>query len=88
MKKLLMLWRVGRTDLRLIWFAFLHPDRPRWLRPATLALLLYAISPLSYAVPVIGLVDDLVVVPMLLHWLTTLLPVHIRQGQQAPFMHH
>lgn len=79
MKRLfLILWRTSRTDLRLAWFALRHPARPAWLLPALGLLGLYAISPLSYAVPLLGVVDDLVVVPLALHALLKLLPEPIR----------
>jgi len=74
---LLLLWRTGRKDLRLLWFALRHPERPGWLLPASVLLALYAISPLSYAVPLLGLVDDMVVVPMALHFMLQMLPGHI-----------
>ena len=36
----ILLWRLGRRDLRLLWYALHHPQRPAWLLPATLLLLL------------------------------------------------
>jgi uncharacterized membrane protein YkvA (DUF1232 family) len=87
MKRLLLiLWRTSRADLHLAWFALKHPDRPAWLLPSLIVLGLYAISPLSYAVPLVGVVDDLVVVPMLLHALLKLLPESIRlyANQRVP----
>lgn len=81
MKKLaLILWRFSKADLRTLWYALSHQDRPRWLRPVTAVMVLYALSPLNFAIPVLGVVDDLVLVPMLLHFLMTLLPQHIRNG--------
>ncbi|HCY64882.1 MAG TPA: hypothetical protein DHV59_19095 [Oxalobacteraceae bacterium] len=79
MKRLmLILWRTSRADLRLAWHALRHPARPVWLFPALVLLGLYAISPLSYAVPLLGAIDDLVVVPLALHALLKLLPEPIR----------
>lgn len=78
MKRLLLiLWRMSRTDLRLLWFALRHRDRPGWLLPATLILGLYAVAPFNLAVPVLGAVDDLVLLPLMLHYLLKLLPPHI-----------
>lgn len=75
MKRLMLIfWRTSRADLALAWFALRHPARPAWLLPALGVLALYAISPASYVVPLVGVVDDLVVVPMLLHALLKLLP--------------
>lgn len=78
MKRLLLiLWRMSRTDLRLLWFALRHRDRPIWLLPVTLVLGLYAIAPFNLAVPVLGVVDDLVLLPLVLHYLLKLLPPQI-----------
>ena len=78
MRRLLMLWRLGRRDIGLLWFALRHPARPAWLIPAAGLLGLYAIEPLNFAIPLLGLVDDLVLVPLVLHYLLTLLPAQIR----------
>ena len=80
MKRTLMLWRLVRQDLRLMWFALGHPSRPAWLWPAAGLLLLYAVEPLNFAIPVLGAVDDLVVVPLVLHTLLKMLPAEIRAG--------
>jgi uncharacterized membrane protein YkvA (DUF1232 family) len=76
-----ILWRLGRADLRKVWFALKHPDRPVWLIPAVALLTLYAISPFNLFIPVIGLLDDLVLVPLALHFLVKLLPPHLQQGK-------
>jgi uncharacterized membrane protein YkvA (DUF1232 family) len=81
MKRLIfLLWRMSKADLRLLWFALKHDDRPRWLMPATAGLALYAISPFNLAIPVLGVMDDMVLVPLALHFLLRLLPPHILQG--------
>ena len=77
MRRLLMLWRLVRRDLGLLWFALRHPARPVWLIPAAVLLGLYAIEPLNFAIPLLGLVDDLVLVPLVLHTLLRWLPPEI-----------
>ena len=78
MKRLLLIvWRMSKADLRLLWFAIKHGNRPVWLLPAAALLALYAISPLSYAIPIVGVVDDLVIVPLALHYLLKLLPERV-----------
>ena len=81
MRRLLMLWRLGRRDLGLLWFALRHPARPVWLIPAAVLLGLYAIEPLNFAIPLLGLVDDLVLVPLVLHTLLKWLPPEIRAAR-------
>lgn len=79
-KLLLMIWRMSKVDLRLLWFALRHEARPGWLLPVTGGLLLYALAPFNLAIPVLGAVDDLVFVPLVLHYLLKMLPVPITQG--------
>lgn len=80
MKLLLVMWRMSKADLRLLWFTLKHPTRPGWLLPAVVALGLYAIAPWNIAIPALGIVDDLVLVPLLLHAMLKLLPIHVRDG--------
>ena len=76
--RLLRLWRLSANDLRLLWFALRHRHRPLWLLPVTILLALYALEPLNFAVPVLGVLDDFVVVPLVLHLLLQFLPLEIR----------
>jgi uncharacterized membrane protein YkvA (DUF1232 family) len=78
MWRLLRLWRLTAADLRFLWFAVRHSERPVWLLPATALLLFWAIDPLNLVLPVFGIVDELVLVPLLLHGLVQALPPRIR----------
>ena len=78
MLRLLRLYRRVGRDLSLLWFALRHPARPFWLWPFAALLALYALEPLNFAMPFAGAVDDLVLVPLVLHLLLMLLPAHIR----------
>ena len=80
MIRLFRLWRMVGKDLRLLRFALVHPRRPFWLVPALVLLALYALDPINFALPVVGAVDDIVLLPMLLHVLLRLLPAPIRSG--------
>lgn len=80
-KRLTLLWSLVRADARLLWFALRHPLTPRWLRPAVLLLGLYALSPVDLlpdTLPLLGLVDDLVLVPMLMAFIVRRLPPALR----------
>lgn len=70
----LMLWRVGRADVKLWWRAIRSPTRPRWLIPASLGLGLFALFPFSWAIPIVGALDDFVIAPALFHALVSMLP--------------
>jgi uncharacterized membrane protein YkvA (DUF1232 family) len=80
MMRLIRLWRMSARDVRLLLFAMTHPDRPVWLWPAVLVLGFYALEPFNVAIPLLGIVDDLVVFPLVLHLLLLLLPETIRSG--------
>ena len=80
MRRLLLLWRVGRQDLRLLWFALRHPRRPAWLLPLALLLGAFALEPANFALPLLGAVDDLILLPLLLHALLQQLPAEVRAG--------
>jgi uncharacterized membrane protein YkvA (DUF1232 family) len=78
MLRLLRLWRLCATDLRLLWFALRHPSRPVWLIPAVALLGFSAVEPFNFAVPLFGLVDEFVILPLALHVLLKFLPADIR----------
>ena len=78
MLRLMRLWRLAATDLRILWFALRHPHRPIWLWPAAIFLGLYALEPLNFAIPALGIVDDFVLLPLVLHVLVRFLPLAIR----------
>lgn len=80
MMRLFRLWRVAAKDLGLLWFAVRQPNRPAWLLPALALLALYALDPLNVAVPLLGVVDEFVLVPLALYLLSKSLPAEIRTG--------
>jgi uncharacterized membrane protein YkvA (DUF1232 family) len=80
-KRLFALWRtVAGQDMRLLWFALRHEDRPGWLLPALAVLALFAVEPLNFAMPVLGTVDEFVLLPLLLHGMAKMLPAHVIDG--------
>ena len=66
--------------------ALRHPNRPRWLIPAMIALAIFAFDPLNFAMPVFGIVDDVFLLPFLLRLLAKLaipaVRVHINPGSR------
>ncbi|MCE2916630.1 MAG: DUF1232 domain-containing protein [Rubrivivax sp.] len=77
LKRLTVLWTLIRGDIKLLWFAWGHPLAPRWFKPAVAFVLLYLLSPIDLlpeALPVIGVIDDLVLVPMALAFIVKRLP--------------
>jgi uncharacterized membrane protein YkvA (DUF1232 family) len=78
MIRLFRLWRMSGRDLRLLLFALSHPARPAWLLPAAILIAFYALEPFNFAIPLVGVLDDFVVLPLVLHALLLLLPEAIR----------
>lgn len=82
-KRLTLLWTVLRGDARELWFALRHPDAPSWLKWGTVLIALYLFSPVDLIpdfLPVIGMVDDIVLVPLAIRWLLKRLPPEIAQA--------
>ena len=79
MRRLFLFWRQGGRDVKLLWRALRSPDRPAWLLPASVLLAFFALDPLNLALPLIGAVDDLVLLPLALQLLVRSLPSHLRE---------
>jgi uncharacterized membrane protein YkvA (DUF1232 family) len=89
MKRIFALWRmVAGQDLRLLWFAIRHEQRPGWLLPGLAGLALLAIEPLNFAVPVFGAVDEFVLVPLVLHGMMKMLPVPVVESFARSYAGH
>ncbi|VVD88520.1 membrane protein [Pandoraea communis] len=85
-KRFLRLWQIARHDFRVLWHAARDPRRPRWLLPAMALLVVYLISPFDLIpdfIPVFGLLDDVIVIGMVVHWLIKRLPVDVREDARA-----
>jgi len=86
-KRLSVLWTVVRGDARLLWRALRHPHAPSWLKLGTLAIVAYVIWPIDLVpefLPVIGVVDDLVIVPLAIRFLLDRLPPALRAEISRP----
>jgi len=81
-KRLTVLWTLVRGDARQLWFALRHPASPAWLKWGTAAIVLYLLSPIDLvpdAIPFLGVMDDLVLVPFAIRWLLKRLPPELRR---------
>jgi uncharacterized membrane protein YkvA (DUF1232 family) len=72
MRRVFRLWQSSGSDLRTLRAALRSSRRPRWLLPALLALAFFALDPLNLALLPVGLIDDLVLLPLLLRVLARL----------------
>jgi uncharacterized membrane protein YkvA (DUF1232 family) len=85
-KRLAMLWTVLRGDARQLWFALRHPRAPGWLKMGAALIVLYLVSPIDLipdVLPIIGVVDDIVLVPLAIRWLLKRLPPEIAAAAAA-----
>jgi uncharacterized membrane protein YkvA (DUF1232 family) len=81
LKRLSVLWSVVRGDARLLWRAVRHPQAPGWLKPAALALVAYVIWPVDLIpdfIPFVGVMDDIVLIPLAVRFLLDRLPGALR----------
>jgi len=84
-KRLTVLWTVLRGDARRLWFAVRHPAAPTWLKVGTALIVLYVVSPIDLipdVLPIVGVVDDLIVVPLAIRWLLARLPAEIADAAE------
>lgn len=81
------LWRVWgwlrilKDDALLLYYAWKHPHTPPQVKGLLIALLAYVFSPLDIMpdyLPLIGILDDVMLIPAGLLYLTHMLPVSVR----------
>jgi uncharacterized membrane protein YkvA (DUF1232 family) len=83
LKRLTVLWTVLRGDARQLWFALRHPAAPGWLKLGTALIALYLLSPIDLIpdfIPGLGVLDDIVLVPLAIRWLLKRLPPEIARA--------
>lgn len=71
---------VFRKELMLLWRAFRHPATSLPLKMAMLLVPLYLISPFDLVpdfIPFLGVMDDFIIVPILMSWLVSMLPIEV-----------
>ena len=79
--RLWSLFRLLREDIVLLFFACRNPRTPRYIRILLFAVVGYLISPVDLIpdyLPVVGMMDDMIIVPTALLYIMRLLPVDIR----------
>ena len=80
-KRLSIIWSLVKGDASQLWHAVRHPLAPPWLKWGTAGIVLYLVSPVDLipdVIPVIGLLDDIILVPLAIRWLLKHLPANIR----------
>jgi uncharacterized membrane protein YkvA (DUF1232 family) len=82
-KRVTLLWALVRGDLRQLWMALRHPGAPGWLKLGAALIALYFFSPVDFipdVIPGLGMVDDLVLLPLAIRWLLKRLPPDIAKA--------
>jgi uncharacterized membrane protein YkvA (DUF1232 family) len=72
MRRLFRLWRLAGSDIKLLFILVRRADRPRWLVPSLIALAVFGLEPFNFAIPVIGAVDDFLILPLLIRALAAI----------------
>jgi uncharacterized membrane protein YkvA (DUF1232 family) len=70
-----------RKEVVQLWKAFWAPETPLHLKAATLFVAFYLINPLDIVpdfIPLAGWIDDIVLVPLMVSWIVSRLPVPAR----------
>tara|TARA_R110001599_G_scaffold171353_1_gene362100 strand:+ start:87816 stop:88202 length:387 start_codon:yes stop_codon:yes gene_type:complete len=82
MIKTIQKWaRVIKRDAVMLWFARKHPDTPLLAKILCVMTLLYALSPIDLIpdfIPVLGFVDDAILLPLLIWLAIKILPLQVR----------
>ena len=84
-KRLTIWWTLARGDGRRLWFALRHPASPRWLKVGVGLIALYVLSPIDIipdTIPLLGVVDDIVLVTLAMRWMLARLPPEIRDDAE------
>jgi len=71
-----------KTQLLTLWFCRRHPDTPWAAKVVVILVVAYALSPIDLIpdfIPVLGYVDDLILVPLGIYLALRLIPPHVLQ---------
>ena len=87
MLRFFVLLRALRRDIAVLLFAMLRHDTPRAVKFLFPLTLLYLVSPIDLVpdtIPLLGAVDDMVILPAATEFLVRMLPVQVRaEGEQS-----
>ena len=69
-----------KLDVLALWFALKHPNMPFWAKVVCFVAVAYALSPIDLIpdfIPVLGYLDDLILVPALVWLALKLIPAEV-----------
>lgn len=78
-----------RKEVVQLWKAFWSPHTPLYLKAATLFAAFYVVMPLDILpdyLPFLGIVDDIILVPLMVSWIVSRLPIpaKVYAGKYGP----
>lgn len=74
------------VQLSAVFIAYRHPDTPKWAKVVAALTICYALSPIDLVpdfIPVLGYLDDLIILPLLIAWSIRLIPARIMEESRA-----
>ena len=80
-----------KRDGLTLWFAVRHPATPWWIKVLIVFVVGYALSPIDLIpdfIPVLGLLDDLILLPALIWLALRLLPAPVKATARAQMQQH
>jgi uncharacterized membrane protein YkvA (DUF1232 family) len=86
-KRIALIWALVRSDALLLWRALRHPQAPGWLKLGAAGVVLYLVSPIDLIpdfIPFVGVLDDVILVPLAIRFLLKHLPDFIRADITQP----
>lgn len=66
-----------KDELVILWRAFMAPETPIWLKALMLLIPAYLLNPLDFIpdfIPIVGWLDDAIIIPLLVSFLVRLVP--------------
>jgi len=78
--------RVAKRDGLALWFALRHPSTPRWIKLGLVIVVAYALSPIDLIpdfIPVIGYLDEAILLPLAVGLLARALPEDVMAACRA-----
>lgn len=70
-----------RKEVVQLWKAFFAPETPLYLKFAAAFVAFYLVNPFDFipdVIPVLGWIDDIVLVPLMVSWIVSRLPIKVR----------
>ena len=86
LKKILLVAKSLKRDVLVLWFALRHPDTPFIAKAIAFLTVAYALSPIDLIpdfIPLLGYLDDLLVIPMLVAITLRLIPDSVLTQSRA-----